>query len=199
MDKLKKNLCAAAVFILFFLITSFSYADEQRADLEGSNPEEASYTKEFGISTGWGSGELKRQDDYNLIPLYFQFGFDIAKPFGGKLKFILEPFLNTIVSPDSNVEIGNDFVLRYSYPIVQKINLYIDFGLGMMFASQHTSEQSTQFNFTEQGGGGISYAFSKNKSINFGYRFRHFSNAGIKEPNKGIDMDFLLCGITVSY
>lgn len=199
MDKFKKNICTIIVFILFFLVTNFSYADEQKADLESSNSEGSSHTKEFSIFTGWGSGELKRQDDYNLIPLYFQFGFDIEKPFGGKLKFIFEPFLNTIVSPDSNIEIGNDFVLRYSYPILQKISLYIDFGLGMMFTSQHTYEQSTQFNFTDQGGGGISYALSKNKAINLGYRFRHFSNASIKEPNRGVEMDFILFGVTVSY
>ena len=188
------------VLILFFSIADFCYSYNQ------SDFEETFHKNVFGVLSGWGSGELKRQDDYETIPLYFQIGFDITSLLDkinirpkGSLKFVLEPFLNTIVSPDSNIEVGNDFIIKYSHPIIRRVNIYIEAGLGMMFTSQHTFEQSTQFNFTEQVGGGISCFFAKNKSVNFGYRYRHFSNAGIDEPNRGIDMDFYLFGITIHY
>lgn len=190
------------IFILFFFVANFSYCAAQ-----SDQTEDTVYTKEFGIFTGWASGDLKRQQgDYNTIPLHLQFGFDITSLLDkinirqkGSLKFVLEPFLNTIVSPDSNIEVGTDFLLKYSHPLTQRFYIYFEAGAGMMFTSQHTFEQSTQFNFTEQAGGGISYLFTENKAINFGYRYRHFSNAGIDEPNRGIEMDYFLCGITVSY
>lgn len=201
----KRIVISAIIFFLSFLIVNFSYGDNQN-NQNTTEKNEQVYTKEFGIFSGWASGELKIQDDYEAIPLHLQFGFDITSLLSkinirqqGNLRFLLEPYLNTIVSPNSNVEIGNNFILKYSYPIYKRIYLYFEGGLGMLYTSQHTYEQSTQFNFSEQAGGGISYLFSKNKAISFGYRYRHLSNADIKEPNRGIDMDYFLCGISVLY
>ena len=192
----KQLLISLLVIILSFSATSFGYCEI----------EDDQYSRDFGVFSGWGSGNLKRQDDYETIPLYFQFGFD-AKPFfkkfklnpPGDIRFIVEPFLNTVVNPDANIEAGCDFILKYSHPITQRLNLYLEIGPGMMYTSQHTTEQGTQFNFCEQGGVGVSFSFSENKAINFGYRYRHFSNLGIEEPNGGVDMEFFLCGITISY
>ena len=193
-------LVAITVFVLIFPVTNFSYSEVQNKE------ENIVYTKEFGVFSGWASGDLKEQDDYEMIPLYLQFGFDITnalhkiniKP-KGNLKFILEPFLNTVVSPNSNIELGNNFILKYSHPITKRIFMYLEGGLGLLYMSQHTREQSTHFNFSEQIGVGFSYFFSKNKAINMGYRYRHLSNAGIDEPNSGIDMDYFLCGMTILY
>jgi len=189
-------LIVSLVLILFFSITSFGYCESDSQE----------YSKEFGIFSGWGSGDLKRQDDYNAVPLYLQFGFD-AKPLfrkikinpPGNIRFIVEPFLNTVVSPDSNAEIGCDFMLKYSHPLTQKFHIYAEAGPGLLYTTQHTTEQGTQFNFCEQFGGGIAFFFSENKAINLGYRYRHFSNLSIEEPNGGVDMEFFLCGLTISY
>jgi len=191
----KKHLFVIIIF-LFFILIGCPYCYSQA--------EEGNYQKEFSILSGWMYGSLKNQDDYEMVPLYFQFGFDITPSFHskrlpGNLNFILEPFLNTVVSPNNNIEAGNDFMLRYSYPVIQRLHIYVEGGAGMMYASQHTSEQSTQFNFNEQAGGGIYFFFSKNKAVNLGYRYRHFSNCDIKSPNKGVDMDGFLAGISILY
>ena len=193
---------SVALFICFFFAApcSYSFSDEV-GDEEISNG-----LKEFSMMSGWGNGKLKRQDNYEVIPLYLQFGFDI-KPLlkrihcnpKGDVRFLLEPFLNTVIGPDSNVEAGCDFLVKYSHPIINKINFYIELGVGMMYSSQHTYEQATQFNFTEQAGGGLSFLFAENKTFNIGYRYRHFSNAGLDEPNGGVDVDFILCGISMLY
>ena len=196
--KIKALVILALFFIMFSGVTN-NYCS-------AGTEKEKKYTKEFGIFSGCASGTLKRQDDYELIPLYFQFGLDVSNFFEkihiktkGSFKFIYEPFLNTIISPDSNIETGCDFVLKYSYPLMQKFSFYLDAGLGMMYSTQHTYEQGTQFNFTEQAGGGIAFYFTENKALNFGYRYRHFSNSDIEEPNKGVDVEFILCGITILY
>lgn len=199
---MKKKVIFVIIFILFFSTANSSYCKNQNVPEKKGIAQD----KEFAIYSGWASGKLKKQDDYEIIPLHLQFGFDITSLFNkinikpkGNIKFVLEPYLDTVVSPNSNIEIGNNFILKYDYPITQRIFVYLEGGLGMLFTSQHIYEQSTQFNFSEQAGGGISYLFSKNKAINFGYRYRHFSNIGIKEPNHGINMDYFLCGISLFY
>jgi len=197
----KKIGITVIISILFLSITNLSYCATQ-----SDQSQDTAYTREFGVFTGWARGDLKTQDNYEMIPLHLQIGFDITSYFNkinirpkGNIKFIVEPFLSTIVSPRSNIEVGNNFILKYCHPITRKVSMYFEGGLGIMFTSLHTFEQGTQFNFTEQFGTGFSYLFSKNKAINFGYRYRHFSNAGIKEPNAGIDMHYFLCGVSISY
>ena len=205
MDVVQKRLSIVLILsIIFFSITSgVAYCDIKNVNQE----ETIEYLKEFGLYSGWANGNLKyQQGDYEMIPLYLQIGFDITSLFNkinikptGRVKFVLEPFLNTVISPSSNIEVGNNFILKYSHAITQKISMYFEFGLGLLYTTQHTYEQGTQFNFSQQGGAGFSYLFSENKAINLGYRFRHFSNADIKEPNGGIDMDYFLFGVTVFY
>lgn len=195
-----KPLFILIVFIsLFFVLNCTCYSQTSE------NKEE--FSKEFGVFSGWASGKLKyNQGNYEMVPLHFQLGFDITSLLEninlepkGKLKFVFEPFLNTILRPNENVEAGNNFILKYSHPLTQRFSVYCEGGLGLLYTTQHTYEQGTQFNFSQHLGAGFSYLFSENKAINLGYRYRHFSNAEIEEPNAGIDMDFFLIGISVFY
>jgi len=63
----------------------------------------------------------------------------------------------------------------------------------------HTREQSTQFNFTEQASIGMHYFFTKNTAFTAEYRFRHLSNADIRQPNRGISTNFVTAGITYKF
>ncbi|WP_200762530.1 acyloxyacyl hydrolase [Nitrosophilus alvini] len=71
-------------------------------------------------------------------------------------------------------------------------NLFFLAEIGIVFLSETTRNLSTTFEFSEKAG--IGYRFdSYMVSINF----RHFSNGGIKEPNRGegfITMDFYISG-----
>jgi opacity protein-like surface antigen len=199
----KKRFLLVIVFlvIIFSLYSGVSYCEVE----EGQ--EEAGGIKEFSVLTGWGKGKLKyNQGDYEIVPLHFQIGFDVTSWLDkmnieqrGNLRFLLEPFLNTVTSPSTNIETGNNFVIKYSHPITQKVSAYLEGVLGLLYTTQHTAEQGMQFNFSQQGGVGITYLFTENKAINFGFRRRHFSNADIKQPNSGIDMDYFLLGVSIFY
>jgi opacity protein-like surface antigen len=69
----------------------------------------------------------------------------------------------------------------------------------MLYMTQHTLEQGTQFNFLEQGAAGAHYYLNNNLAITADYRFRHVSNAGIDEPNGGINTSFFLLGATYRF
>ena len=156
------------------------------------------------VSTGYLNSNLDNtHEKYQGFPLLVGLEFDI-KPLlskvwlntKGRADFILEPFINTITSPDSNVEVGSNFLLQYVFPLHEKIQPYVKGGLGVLYMSQHTREQSTQYNFLPQGAGGVQYFIKDNLAINLEYRYRHLSNASIKHPNSGIDSNLYLGGVT---
>jgi len=133
--------------------------------------------------------------NYNITPFFEKLGIKQK----GKFYFLVEPFINTVIEPDSNIETGVDFLFKYSYPIIDYFNIYIKGGSGVSFMSLHTKEQSTQYNFVSQAALGFSFNITKNLIFDLEYRYRHLSNAGIKHPNNGINSDFILGGFTILF
>ncbi|MCM8774132.1 MAG: acyloxyacyl hydrolase [Candidatus Omnitrophica bacterium] len=164
------------------------------------------HLKEFGIIFGFARGDLIDKEDYEIIPTILRLGFDfkpILEKFNfspqGLSEFLFEPFINPITSPDSNLEVGCSFLGKYAFPIYRKVFLFFEGGVGLIYITQHTNEQSTQFNFIPQIGGGINYFFQDDLAFNLGYRYRHLSNASIRQPNKGINVDMLLIGLSLFF
>jgi len=157
--------------------------------------------------TGFGWGKLLGKKDYHLTPFIVDFDFNL-KPLTQKLnfnprqllQFQIEPFISFVSQPDNNVETGTSFLLKMGIlPQTSKLQPFILAGLGTVYMTQHTREQSTQFNFIEQAGAGIHYFFRKNIAFTLEGRYRHLSNCGIKHPNTGINTQFVLAGITYQF
>lgn len=159
------------------------------------------------ILTGYFHGYMDNTEkDYNAVPLLVGINYNL-KPWiakiglntQGSFNFVLEPFINTVIEPNSNVEVGSNFLLKYGFPLTAKLQPYVKGGLGVLYMSQHTKEQSTQYNFLPQGGAGLQYRITNNIALNMEYRYRHLSNAAIKHPNSGIDVNMYLCGVTIFF
>lgn len=165
------------------------------------------HIKELGLFSGYGTGSLKEQAAYEPIFFITHIGFDLKPPLSrinfnpkGILEWYLEPQLNTVISPTpNNVEAGLGFGFQYMYPLTKKLYPYAEIGSGVIYLSQHTAEQSTQFNFHSQAGCGIYYFIKDNVALNVGYRFRHISNCSIEEPNSGINTQIGLAGVSLFY
>ncbi|MCD4781852.1 MAG: acyloxyacyl hydrolase [Candidatus Omnitrophica bacterium] len=181
----------------------------------------ASFYKSFSYFTGFAKGELNIEEDYKIIPSIFRFAFDMDKmgigaaditesiatkffsnpglEVKGETEFLIETFINGIISPDSNIEVGFELLVKYAYPVTERINPYFFSGGGVIFMTQHTDEQSTQYNFIPQMGAGISYDLREDLSLDLEYRYRHLSNANRKLPNEGINVNMFLIGTTWKY
>jgi len=160
--------------------------------------------KEIGVFAGsLRDRTLAEKDDYVTVPVGLRFGFDISsliKKFKfskyifkkasileeSMLEFVAEPFMAGVISPDSNFETGCGLLLKYGHRF-GKFLPFINAGTGFQYTTHHTREEATQWCFQVQGGAGFYYFLEKDKAVSFEYRFRHFSNAGTKEPNKGVD------------
>ncbi len=159
------------------------------------------------VLTGYFTGHLDNTEkDYNAVPLLVGINFDLKpaiRKIGlntqGSFDFILEPFLNTVIQPNSNIEAGSDFLLKYGFPLTDRLQPYVKGGLGVLYMSQHTKEQSTQYNFLPQGAAGLQYRITNDIALNLEYRYRHLSNAALKHPNSGINVNMYLCGITIFF
>ncbi len=172
---------------------------------ESTQPEEKphKWLREVGLLTGYGTASLDRGDDYDVIPVLTQFGFDI-NPLAEKLHVnprgtiegVVEPLMNVVISPGTNAEVGCSFLLKYSDHITSRIAPYIEGGFGIIYTTQHTHKQSTQYNFLSQVGVGLQFFLNEKFALTGGYRYRHMSNAGIDSPNRGINHHFALLGVS---
>ncbi|MFH1768951.1 MAG: acyloxyacyl hydrolase [Candidatus Omnitrophota bacterium] len=164
----------------------------------------ASALDHIEILSGYLEAPLRDEDDYRVIPLLAAFNFEVKSfieekiniKIKGDIHLAVEPFLNTVFSPDGNIEIGANFLCKYTFPFSASIKPYIKGGLGVVYMSQHTREQSTQYNFLPQAGIGLYRFINPRTALSFEYRFRHLSNGSLERPNKGIDADLFLAGIS---
>ncbi|RXK87741.1 acyloxyacyl hydrolase [Chlorobaculum sp. 24CR] len=164
------------------------------------------YLDEIAIGSGYAWGHLKfTEADFNAVPLFVRFGFNMNSVFGmkeskGTLQLALEPFCNPVTEPDSGVETGLDVFIRYLHPVAPSVKLVGEIGSGPMYLSIDSREQGEAgFNFLNQFGLGAQVAVSNNSAITVGYRFRHLSNAGASEPNRGINSNAVVVSYSLLY
>ena len=191
----------STVLIATYLLLIFAVSPVW-SESESTQPVEKSHKwlKEIGFLTGYGMASLeKKSADYEIIPILPRFGFDINPlkgNLGGDLELIAEPIMNVVISPDANAEFGVSFLLKYSAHITSRIAPYIEGGIGMVYTTQHTHEQGTQFNFLPQVGAGLQFFLNEKLALTGGYRYRHLSNAGMSDDNSGINHHFVLVGMS---
>lgn len=158
--------------------------------------------KEFGFLGGFLKAELQDKEDLKETPFMVRFGLDLRPIFKNKfrnlLEFVIEPYSSWIIEPKSNFRGGCQFLIKAGFGF-KRIYPYLEGGLGLNYFTLQTREQSTQFNFSETIGAGINYFLKENLSLNLGYRYQHLSNASIKRPNKGIDSQGFIFGVSFYY
>jgi len=196
---MKKITYLSMALVLSLLFAGTALADEA---------ESSSGTLEaIEILTGFSGAKIKEKGDLHVYPDMVAFDLNLkglTQKFNfnprSLLQFQIEPYLGYVAEPDSNAEIGTNFFLKAGIlPQTSKFQPYIKAGIGMAYMTLHTREQGTQFNFTETGGIGFHYFLWKNTAITVEGRFRHLSNAGIDDPNSGINSYFGLGGITYQF
>jgi lipid A 3-O-deacylase len=162
--------------------------------------------QEVGFLAGYGKGDLERQKSLEFIPLGVRFGFDL-KPLGkklgwepkGLLEFVCEPYFGYNLQPKDNMEFGLALLLKYGFPLTEKLYPFIEVGTGPYYMTWSTDSQSSQLNFDSQGGLGLLYFLERHWVVNAAFRYRHVSNADIKKPNGGIQSLVYLFGFSYYY
>jgi lipid A 3-O-deacylase len=87
-------------------------------------------------------------------------------------------------------------LLRYHFTGGRAVVPFVEGGAGMLLTRDRVPENTSRFNFTPQAGVGVQYAPGRGPGFVFGVRYHHTSNAGISNPNPGINALLLHAGVS---
>ncbi|MFA4888625.1 MAG: acyloxyacyl hydrolase [Candidatus Omnitrophota bacterium] len=195
------------IILAWLIAACFSFPYLSRAEEAGGK-----ILKSIEILAGYDWAEILSRNWYKIhengrpyrdFPLMVDFDFDL-KGLTRKINFDpaslleiqVEPFVAYVQKPGPNAEAGINFFIKAGIlPETSKFQPYIKGGLGLLYMTQHTREQSTQFNFNEIAGCGMHYYFQENLALTLEGRFRHISNSGMRKPNHGINTYAVLVGV----
>ncbi|HES58702.1 MAG TPA: acyloxyacyl hydrolase, partial [Firmicutes bacterium] len=150
------------------------------------------------VTVGHGQGKLPPpQNNYDFIHMGVIFSHEangwIEEQTGwdppGEWSFDVMPYLGIINEPDTNVEVSVGVGLRIGVPLGSKWTPYVYGGGGPIFVTQDIRGQSTDLNFGSYAGFGLSHHLNQHNSIGVIYAIRHFSNASVRDPNNGVDIN----------
>lgn len=88
--------------------------------------------------------------------------------------------------------------LKYAFTAMGRFRPYVEFAGGPFWTdlANRIPEQSTELNFILTAGFGASYFVTNQTAMTVGNRFHHFSNAGTRIPNLGINSGLPLVGVS---
>ena len=87
-------------------------------------------------------------------------------------------------------------LLDYRYDTGSPFVPFFDGGEGIVLTTIDDFRLGGPFEFSSQVGGGLHYFYAAQNAITIAARYRHISNAGIKDQNSGLNTVFITVGIT---
>lgn len=156
-----------------------------------------------GASAGWGHGfELfNEQDDVRMLATFPHVGVGLSDPLGrswyrGNFDLALEPQLFVNLDPSGGRAGGAALYLRYHLLATERFVPFVGAGSGMLGLDFDGRHQDDGFNFILQAGAGGYVFLTDRTAFSLDARWHHISNAGLRDPNHGIDSALLLTGVT---
>ncbi|MFZ5556187.1 MAG: acyloxyacyl hydrolase [Pseudomonadota bacterium] len=115
----------------------------------------------------------------------------------GNLELIGEVFAGGQFHPDEAYFVGVTPMLRYNFATGSRWVPFVEAGAGMSVTNIDGDgpDLSGNFQFNLQGGAGTHYFLGDDFAVTLGYRWLHFSNAGINSPNKGTNTQMFRIGV----
>jgi len=159
---------------------------------------------ESTIITGYGTRD-PAEGYYNYVSLIWHLGIDLKRFFPrleqhhGLLSGYLEPNINPAFKPETEIEFGIGFGLKYMYPLTRMVSGYIMGSVGPHYITVETADQANGFIFSDIVAAGLTFFLTKTTALDLEYRFRHLSNARLKMPNGGVNSHMVAIGYSMFF
>lgn len=156
----------------------------------------------LALGAGFSASGIGDKSTHDLALSKFYYGHvlgDLEGPdkwYQGNWELLEEIFAGGQFNPESHYLVGETTVIRYNFVTGTRWVPFLDGGAGVLGTDIGGPDLGTVFEFNEQGGPGIKYFWRKDSALTFQYRYTHMSNAGIKEPNQGVNEHMFYAGIT---
>lgn len=127
---------------------------------------------------------------------YLPFG-----PFGsGLLRSAIEPGLEGwfqyYLEPRAATAAGLKVAFRYHFIALGALVPYLEATAGIGGTDLDVKEIRSDFTFVLDGGAGLSYFVTPAVALNLGYRLQHLSNGGTGHPNRGVNSNAGVLGVS---
>lgn len=157
--------------------------------------------REAGFRVGYG---YSTRQDVQVIPLYGHAGWlfpdVIDEPLASvnlDLEYVVEGWIAGVTGPQDAIEVGiNPIGFKLSYDAGQRVVPYFSGALGVLYTGLQGVELGGPFQFNETAGVGVEIFLERGLALTVGYRYRHVSNAGIYDDNRGLDTQFGTIGLS---
>jgi lipid A 3-O-deacylase len=161
-----------------------------------------------GLQVG-GGGQNNIADDPSITGISFlnvtpRLSYLFFAPFGsGRLRSAIEPgvegWFQYYFEPRTFTAEGLKGALRYHFIGVGPMVPYLEVTAGAGGTNLNVREIRSHFTFILEGGVGVSYFATPDVSLNLGYRLQHISNAGTGHPNRGVNSNTGVFGVSFRF
>lgn len=170
---------------------------EAAAEVATSPPPAAFGTKgqEWWTIGGGIANDFSDATDYNLRLAWSRFLAD-------RVEFSVEANAWAFTQRgDDAVGINPAFLFRYHFYRVDRLTLFADIGIGLLFSTSDVPEGGTSFNFTPRAGVGLTYQLTDTAPtrLQLGVRWHHVSNAHITGDTNNPSRDALMLSAGVLF
>ena len=155
-------------------------------------PENSS--REWQVWTGGGHGINGSQSGTGVWNLGFRYGMILTSPHGpgflrGQLEYAVDVVPVWVITQKTNTAYGGSidpFAFKWIFGSSRKVKPFFQIEGGTLFTNTKVPEGTSQINFTTSGGIGAHF-LGKKHNFSAEVRFQHISNAGMTNPNPGIN------------
>lgn len=188
---------ALGIFFFSCMLILAAFARSARAQ---SGPNTGG--NELEIWTTGGHGTNGRTQHTGVWTAGFRYGWIITDPHGpgflrGRFEYAVDAVPVFVVFQPTNTAYGaavNPFALIWDFDTHGRVVPYIDLGGGALFTSTQVPPGTSRINFTTAGALGLHF-LARKATWTADIRFMHISNAGLTNPNPGINTVQLRLGI----
>ena len=108
----------------------------------------------------------------------------------------LEGWFQYYLAPQSAEAGGLKGVLRYHFLHFGRLVPYVELTGGAGASTLEVKEIRSTLTFIIEAGAGLSYVVAPGVAVTGGYRFQHLSNGNVEPPNRGINSDTGVLGVS---
>jgi lipid A 3-O-deacylase len=163
-----------------------------RSSGQEASPENSS--REWQIWTGGGHGINGSQSGDGLWNLGLRYGMILTAPHGpgilrGQLEYAVDVVPVWVIAQKTNTAYGGSvdpFAFKWIFSSAKRVKPFFQIEGGALFTNTKVPENTSQINFTTSGGIGAHF-LGKKHNFSAEVRFQHISNAGMTNPNPGIN------------